>query len=125
MSRGDRSAGASPVVVIGAGPHGLAAVAHLRAAGVPTRIFGETLGFWRETMPPEMFLRSSPSASSISDPASELSLARWADCQGRELDGLIPIDGFIDYGDWFQSQAAPISTGVGSSESSARPMSYC
>src|SRR6202035_2463484 len=35
----------SPVVVIGAGPHGLSAVAHLRAAGVPTRAFGRSLEF--------------------------------------------------------------------------------
>ena len=107
MSRGAAPSGPSPVVVIGAGPHGLAATAHLRAAGIPTRIFGETLSFWRETMPPKMFLRSSPRASSISDPAGELSLARWSAQAGRTIDKLIPIQDFIDYGNWFQSLAAP------------------
>ncbi len=98
---------ASPVIVIGAGPHGLAASAHLRVAGVPTRVFGQTMSFWRETMPPEMFLRSSPRASNISDPAGELSLARWAERAGRKIAGLIPIGDFIAYGEWFQAQAAP------------------
>jgi cation diffusion facilitator CzcD-associated flavoprotein CzcO len=107
VSRGDVLSGGSPVVVIGAGPHGLAAAAHLRAAGVPVRIFGETLSFWRETMPLGMFLRSSPRASSISDPAGELSLARWSKQEGRTIDKLIPIQDFIDYGNWFQARAAP------------------
>ncbi|HEV7937926.1 MAG TPA: FAD-dependent oxidoreductase [Solirubrobacteraceae bacterium] len=95
------------MLVIGAGPHGLAATAHLRAAGVPTRVFGEALSFWRETMPPEMFLRSSPRASNISDPGGELSLARWADHNSRKIGSLVPIGDFIDYGEWFQAQAAP------------------
>jgi NADPH-dependent 2,4-dienoyl-CoA reductase/sulfur reductase-like enzyme len=107
VSRGAAPTDASPVVVIGAGPHGLAAIAHLRAAGVPTRIFGETLSFWRETMPPKMFLRSSPRASSISDPVGALSLARWVGQESRTIDKLVPIGDFIDYGDWFQAEAAP------------------
>lgn len=96
-----------PVVVIGAGPHGLAAVAHLRGAGVPTRAFGETLAFWRETMPAGMWLRSAPRASSISDPNGELSLARWGAEQGREIEKIVPIGDFIEYGGWFQEHAVP------------------
>jgi FAD-dependent urate hydroxylase len=97
----------SPVVVIGAGPHGLAAVAHLRDAGVPTLAFGDALAFWRDTMPSGMWLRSSPRASIISDPAGDLSLTRWSEQHGREIGQLIALDDFIDYGRWFQSQAVP------------------
>ena len=96
-----------PVVVIGAGPHGLAAVAHLRGAGVPVRAFGEPLAFWRETMPPGMWLRSSPRASSISDPADALTLARWGAEEGREIASIVPIGDFVEYGTWFQQRAAP------------------
>ncbi len=96
-----------PVVVIGAGPHGLAAVAHLRGAGVPVRAFGEPLAFWRETMPAGMWLRSAPRASSISDPDDALTLARWGAEQRREIASIVPIGDFIEYGAWFQQRAVP------------------
>ena len=51
------------VVIIGAGPHGLAAAAHLRRAGVECRVFGDPLSFWR-TMPAGMLLRSNWTARS-------------------------------------------------------------
>src|SRR4051794_10131980 len=38
------------VAVLGAGPHGLAATAHLRRAGVDVRIIGDPMSFW-QTMP--------------------------------------------------------------------------
>lgn len=96
-----------PVVVIGAGPHGLATTAHLRAAGLPVRTLGEPMTFWRETMPTGMFLRSSIRASSISDPDRRLTIADWARTAGRELAYPIPVQDFIDYGLWFQRQVVP------------------
>src|SRR5207248_11535645 len=54
-----------PTVVIGAGPYGLSVAAHLRAAGIPTLTLGTPMAFWR-SMPAGMFLRSAPSASSLS-----------------------------------------------------------
>lgn len=97
----------APVVVIGAGPHGLAAVAHLRAAGIPTRVFGEPLAFWRETMPAGMLLRSSPLASSIDDPGRELRLAAWGEATGRPVRKPLPLEDFVAYGLWFQERVAP------------------
>jgi FAD-dependent urate hydroxylase len=96
-----------PVVVIGAGPHGLAAVAHLRAAGVPTLAFGRTLEFWRRTMPSGMLLRSPRRATSISSPEGERSLSRWGEEQDREIAENLPIAHFIEYGSWFQAHAVP------------------
>jgi FAD-dependent urate hydroxylase len=96
-----------PVIVIGAGPHGLAAVAHLRAAGVPTLAFGETLGFWHHTMPDGMWLRSSPRASHISSPGGQLALSRWADEQDQKLGKIVTIEQFRAYGSWFQARAVP------------------
>jgi FAD-dependent urate hydroxylase len=95
----------APVAVIGAGPHGLAAVAHLRGAGVPTVAFGEPLGFWRETMPTGMLLRSPLRASSIDSPQDALSLDRWSEEHHRELAQNLPIADFIDYGLWFGERA--------------------
>lgn len=96
-----------PVAVIGAGPHGLAATAHLRGAGVPTVVFGDVLGFWRDTMPQGMLLRSPRRASTISSPDNVLSLDRWSEERGREAAQNLPIEDFIDYGEWFQGRAAP------------------
>jgi cation diffusion facilitator CzcD-associated flavoprotein CzcO len=61
-------AGADGVVIIGAGPYGLAAAAHLRAAGVEPRVFGEPMAFWQRQMPKGMRLRSPWTASHIADP---------------------------------------------------------
>src|SRR5690348_13926276 len=71
---GGSMAGTSPVVIIGAGPYGLAAAAHLRAAGVEARVFGEAMAFWARQMPAGMLLRSYWDASHIADPARDLTL---------------------------------------------------
>src|ERR1041385_6687120 len=46
------------VAIIGAGPYGLSAAAHLRAAQTEVRIFGKPMDFWRNGMPDGMVLRS-------------------------------------------------------------------
>jgi pyruvate/2-oxoglutarate dehydrogenase complex dihydrolipoamide dehydrogenase (E3) component len=97
----------NPVVVIGAGPHGLAAVAHLRDAGVPTVAFGEPLSFWKDTMPNGMLLRSATWATNISSPRDELSLSRWSREHARELPRDLPLAWFIEYGTWFQDRVVP------------------
>jgi cation diffusion facilitator CzcD-associated flavoprotein CzcO len=102
-----RSSHKSPVVVIGAGPHGLSSAAHLRAAGVPTLVFGDPLAFWRQGMPTGMLLRSPARASSISDPTGELSLDRWNEQTGKARSDAMALEDFIDYGMWFQALAVP------------------
>jgi thioredoxin reductase len=93
------------VAVVGAGPQGLAVAAHLRHAGVDTRVFGDPMGFWREHMPTGMFLRSSPRASSISDPRHALTIGRYHAVKDISLGAPIPLDRFIDYGLWFLQEA--------------------
>ncbi len=46
------------VVIVGAGPYGLSAAAHLKAAHIDFRIFGDPMSFWRDHMPAGMMLRS-------------------------------------------------------------------
>jgi pyridine nucleotide-disulfide oxidoreductase len=99
----DRAAGV--VAVVGAGPHGLATAAHLRRAGVETIVFGRVLDFWRRNMPGGMMLRSRERSSSISDPDRRFGIAAWAAAAGRRLDNPIPIEDFVEYGDWFQERA--------------------
>ena len=103
-----RDSGAScHVAIIGAGPYGLAAAAHLRAEHVETRIFGEPMAFWERHMPKGMFLRSSASASNLADPDGRLRLDRYHALHGLPHVKPVPIEDFVRYGHWFQQQAVP------------------
>ncbi|MGI9004596.1 MAG: NAD(P)-binding domain-containing protein [Streptosporangiaceae bacterium] len=99
-----------PAVVIGAGPYGLAVAAHLRASGVPVRVFGEVMTTWRDHMPTGMFLKSAPFASSISAPVPGYTLAAFCARSGMPALGAeepVPIDLFVRYGQWFAEQLVP------------------
>jgi cation diffusion facilitator CzcD-associated flavoprotein CzcO len=92
------------VAVVGAGPYGLSVTAHLRAAGVPTQIFGTPLSFWR-TMPARMTLKSPWSASSLSDSQSRFTLDAFVARHGRSHEEPIPVSLFLKYADWFREKA--------------------
>lgn len=94
------------IVVVGAGPHGLAAAAHLGRAGAELRTFGDPMDFWR-TMPRGMLLRSNWTATSIAEYDGPLSLTSYCEDTGADLRLPIPLDRFIDYGMWVQRRAAP------------------
>jgi predicted ATP-grasp superfamily ATP-dependent carboligase len=107
-ARGRRRSRAGTVAVIGAGPYGLAAVAHLRHAGVPVRVFGEPLEFWRKQMPAGMILRSRRRSSHIADPQRALTIDAYEAATGRSVSSpSLTLEEFIDYGLWFQRRAAP------------------
>lgn len=95
------------VVIIGAGPYGLAAAAHLRSRGVETRVFGKTMSFWQRQMPVGMLLRSAWDASHIADPDHALTLDAFQAARGIRLPVPVPLDRFIEYGQWFQRQVVP------------------
>lgn len=95
------------IAVIGAGPYGLAAAAHLSAAGFEVHPFGEPMEFWDRFMPKGMCLRSSAEASRISDPAGDLTTEAFARATMRELQKPIPLADFVDYGKWFQQASVP------------------
>jgi Pyridine nucleotide-disulphide oxidoreductase len=95
------------VAVIGAGPFGLAAAAHLKSAKVATRVFGEPMSFWQQHMPEGMRMRSPWAATHIAHPQNAHSLEAYAAMRGFEPLEQMPINEFIRYGCWFQSQAVP------------------
>ncbi|WP_030945263.1 FAD-dependent oxidoreductase [Streptomyces sp. NRRL S-646] len=100
-----------PVAVIGAGPFGLSTAAHLRARGLPVRVFGEPMVSWRDHMPAGMLLKSTPVASSLDAPQQGHTLADYCDAAGiRRLvtdEDIIPVETFIAYGEWFQHKLVP------------------
>jgi thioredoxin reductase len=94
------------VAIIGAGPYGLSIAAHLRARGVPFRIFGEPMSFWRE-MPPQMFLKSLASATSIAVPDGGHLFPDWSRERGLEAEEPCAIADFAIYGVDVQKAAIP------------------
>jgi len=100
-----------PVAVIGAGPFGLSTAAHLRARGVPVRVFGEPMVSWRDHMPEGMLLKSTPAASSIDAPQHGHTLLDYCNAAGIPRlvtdEDIIPVETFIAYGEWFQQKLVP------------------
>ena len=96
--------GADPLLVIGAGPYGLATAAEARRLGVDTVVLGEPMGFWRRHMPAGMLLRSGRDWHL--DASGEHTLDAYAEAQGIDPAAIdpIPIDVFIGYADWFATQ---------------------
>jgi hypothetical protein len=92
------------IAIVGAGPYGLAAAAHLSRAGLRPRVFGRPMSFWR-SMPKGMLLRSRWDACSIADVSGPLTIEAFEAADGSPIARPVPLADFIRYGDWFRSQA--------------------
>jgi FAD-dependent urate hydroxylase len=90
------------VVIIGAGPYGLSAAAHLKSQGIAVRVFGKPMDFWATKMPAGMLLRSPRVASNISDPSHSFALPAYEAESGIPSLAPLPLSTFVDYGQWFQ-----------------------
>jgi hypothetical protein len=92
------------LLVVGAGPNGLATAAYARSRGRSCRVVGEAMGFWKHNMPPGMLLRSG--VDWHLDPLGVHTFEAYL--RSRSLDpatiGPIPVQLFLDYGCWFQAQ---------------------
>lgn len=95
------------VVVVGAGPYGLSAAAHLREQGLNVAVFGKPLELWREHMPEGMLLRSYWWATNFSDPAHKAGLEKYFQEHGMQAMDPLPAKTVIDYGLWFQQRMVP------------------
>jgi len=105
-SRADKAGGptqsSSEVAIIGAGPYGLSAAAHLRSRGRDVRVFGEPMEFWANKMPEGMLLRSPRVASNISDPDHAYSLEAYEASIQLPAAAPLPLSTFVEYGRWFR-----------------------
>src|ERR1700731_1983163 len=96
------------VAIIGAGPYGLSATAHLRTVkGLDVHTFGEPMCFWERNMPKGMLLRSGWAASQIAGPNQSLTMEEYQAASGTHFSSPVPLDCFLRYGTWYQRQAAP------------------
>jgi thioredoxin reductase len=91
-----------PLLVIGAGPYGLATAAAARALGVEPMVVGEPMGFWRRNMPAGMLLRSS--IDWHLDPHGQHTLAAYLEHKGVGASDVdpVPLELFVDYAEWFR-----------------------
>src|SRR5438445_13386646 len=96
------------VAIVGAGPYGLSAAAHLRAAnGLDVRVFGEPMSFWETHMPKGMLLRSPLAGSHRSDPSRSLTLQAYQKTSGNQITAPLPLYRLTHYG---RSVHSPVAT---------------
>ena len=90
------------LLVIGAGPYALSAAALARERGIDTVVLGQPMGFWRENMPADMFLRSGPDWHL--DGAGRHTFQAYLEERAIKPDEIdpIPVSVFLDYADWFR-----------------------
>ncbi|HMD92766.1 MAG TPA: FAD-dependent oxidoreductase [Trebonia sp.] len=90
------------LLVIGAGPYALSAAALARERGIDTVVLGKPMGFWRENMPADMFLRSGPDWHL--DGAGQHTFQAYLEEQAIKAEEIdpIPVGVFLDYADWFR-----------------------
>jgi cation diffusion facilitator CzcD-associated flavoprotein CzcO len=92
------------LLVVGAGPYGVAVAAHAIERGVDTVVVGHPMGFWTDHMPEGMFLRSGTDwhldASGID--------TFEAFIEDRGLSSVhidpVPVGVFLEYAAWFQAK---------------------
>jgi FAD-dependent urate hydroxylase len=87
------------LLVIGAGPYGLAVAAEAQRRGLSVTVVGEPMRFWRQNMPGGMLLRSGRDWHL--DAAGVHTFDAFADGSADEP---IPVETFIAYADWFAAQ---------------------
>jgi thioredoxin reductase len=95
------------VVIIGAGPYGLSVAAHLKSSGIDVRVFGRAMEFWADKMPAGMLLRSPRVASNLSSPDFAHTLDQYESATGIPPKSPLPLETFVDYGQWFQRKLVP------------------
>jgi len=102
------------ILIIGAGPYGLAMAAQAHRAGLDYLIAGDTMSFWRDHMPAGMFLRSV--CDWHLDPANVYSIDAYLETLGLSPSEVEPLslEFYLGYAEWFRRQngIAPLADRV-------------
>jgi Pyridine nucleotide-disulphide oxidoreductase len=99
------------VAIVGSGPYGLSAAAHLSRQGLRLRTFGPPMNTWRTSMPEGMLFKSDGFATSLSAPIDGWTLREYCERTGAPyLDPVLSrvvLEQFVEYGDAFQRELVP------------------
>jgi cation diffusion facilitator CzcD-associated flavoprotein CzcO len=94
------------LVIVGAGPFGLALSAYARHLGVPHVVLGEPMGFWKRHMPAGMILRSG--LAWHLDVRGSHTMHAFLGARASEP---IALETYLAYTSWFQERAGVESVG--------------
>ena len=92
------------LLIIGAGPFGLAIAAQAAHLGIDHLVVGKPMEFWRKNMPAGMYLRSSWDWHL--DPLDVHTIESFLVSRGQTTAEIEPLslDFYLEYADWFQTQ---------------------
>ncbi len=95
-----------PLLVVGAGPYGLALSAYARSQGIEHVVVGRPMDFWKSHMPGGMYLRSG--CDWHLDPAGDDTIERYLGARNLRPTDVEPLsrDAYLDYCAWFQDRKA-------------------
>ena len=94
------------LLIVGAGPFGLAIAAYAQQYGIRHQLVGTAMGFWRDNMPEGMLLRSTCDWSL--DPLDDYSIDAYLNSLGKQCREVAPLSRnfYLDYARWFQQGRA-------------------
>ena len=102
------------LLIVGAGPFGLAMAAHARHLGIDHVVAGEPMQFWRAHMPDGMYLRSD--CKWHLDPENADTIDAFLETRGLTAADTTPLSRavYLQYTQWFQDRKkiAPLATRV-------------
>ncbi len=93
-----------PLLIVGAGPFGLAVAAYARRHGIEHLVVGQPMGFWKAHMPAGMRLRSGPDwhYDPFDEDTLEVYLRTHPGAPGE--DDPLSLERYLGYAEWFQQR---------------------
>ena len=98
---------ATDLLIIGAGPYGLAMAAYARHLGIDHVVVGNPMDFWQTNMPAGMYLRTGSEVQL--DPLQEHTIEKFLEARGVTPVDVEPLSlqFYLAYAQWFEADRCP------------------